>query len=109
MNELQISDGKILSFTSDLQGLKLVFQDWKEKKWALFFHEVLAVQSISIEGEELSHLAISKDDEFKRITLEYFLDEEANDFNCYNFFGVWRDSVLLKIVAKDNYKIEPID
>ena len=109
LNELQISDGKILRFTSDLQGLNVIFQDWKEQKWSLLFYEVLAIQSFSVEGEELSHLTISKDDAFKTMTLDYYSDEDPKNFNCYSFSGVWNNNVIFKIVAKDHYLIEAIN
>ncbi len=108
INEFQMSDGTILNFSLDSQELKLIFQDWKEQQWIFHFYETIAIQSMSIVGEELSHLTISKDDKFREMTLEHFVDEEDDDYSCYTFFGAWQDRALLKIIAKDSYKIELI-
>ncbi|WP_255307329.1 MULTISPECIES: hypothetical protein [unclassified Gilliamella] len=37
LNEINISDGKIISFNASLQGLKLFIQDWKEQRWLITF------------------------------------------------------------------------
>lgn len=108
LTDLQISDGKILKITSDLYGLNIILQDWQEQRWSLFFYEVISIQSFSVENEDLSHITISKKDTFKTTTLQKFSDEDPNDFYCYSFNGVWNEFALLKIIAKNKYKIEKV-
>lgn len=108
LDEIQISDGRILSISSDVKEVVITFQDWKEQVWKFYFYDVLAIQSFSVEGEELSHLTVIDRDDFKDIALEHFSDENPEDFHCYSFFGVWSDKILLRIIARRNYKIDKI-
>jgi hypothetical protein len=108
LNEMNISDGKIISFNASLQGLKLFIQDWEEQRWLIIFKEVLSFQSMSAEYEELSHLDIVVEDNFKKYTMEYFDDENPRDYLCFNFYGAWSDRALLKIIAKNNYSISKL-
>jgi hypothetical protein len=63
---------------------------------------------MSIECEELSHLVIVKEKNFKKYTLEYFADEDPTIYLCYKFYGVWSDKALLKIIATNNYNINKL-
>lgn len=108
LNELNISDGKIINFNSSVLELKIYLQDWQEQKWLITFKDVLSIQSMSVECEELSHLEILKEEDFKKYTLEYFTDENSIDYFCYNFYGVWSDKALLKIIATNNYSISKL-
>lgn len=105
LSELQISDGQILKVESSLSSLNLVFKDWKDQEWSIIFRNPLAIQSFSIEGEELSHIEILSKDVFKDATMEFFSDEKEEYFWCFSFYGVWCERPLLKIIAKDNYEI----
>ncbi|HCR4018939.1 TPA: hypothetical protein OOF36_003220 [Morganella morganii] len=105
LSELSVSDGKIIKIESTTSDLKLFFIDWNENKWIITFHEVLSMQSMSIENEELSHVQRFENDTFKSITLEYYSDEVNERFYSYNFYGVWSDKALLKIIATSDYSI----
>ena len=109
LNELNISDGKIINFNSSLLELKILLQDWQEQRWLITFKDVLSIQSMSVECEELSHVEILKEDNFKKYTLEYFADENSINYFCYNFYGVWSDRALLTIIATNNYSISKLD
>lgn len=109
LKELHISDGKIINITSCLSGVKILFKDWKEQKWLITFYEVLSIQSMSVECEELSHLEITKEDNLKKDSMEYFLDENPDDYFCYSFYGVWINKALLKIIATDSHDVTKVN
>lgn len=106
LSELPVSDGRIIKIESTSSYLKLFFIDWNENEWIITFYEVLSIQSMSIENEELSHVQQFEKDVFKSITLEHYSDEVNGRFYSYNFYGVWSDKALLKIVATSDYDIK---
>ncbi len=106
LNDLPISDGRITKIESTVSELKLFFTDWNENKWVVIFYEVLSIQSMSVENEDLSHVQQKENDIFKSMTLEYYTDEVGERFYSYNFYSVWSESALLKVIATNEYDIK---
>lgn len=104
-DSLIMSDAQIIEMRLDLFNLKFILKTWDEKEWLINFEEVLAIQSFSVEGVDLSHLVICKNDPFKISAMEYFHDEDFERFFCFNFYGVWGEKPLLKIIATNCYEI----
>ncbi|ENX35262.1 hypothetical protein F889_00929 [Acinetobacter colistiniresistens] len=105
LNDLNLSDAQIIEINSTTQNLKVILKDWREKEWLITFHEVLAIQDFSVECEELSHISVLVTDVFKSEVLDHFSDEDSQRYLSFNFYGVWSDKALLKIVAVNNYEI----
>lgn len=106
LNDLPISDGRITKIESTVSELKLFFTDWNENGWVVIFYEVLSIQSMSVENEDLSHVQQKENDIFKSMTLEYYTDEVGERFYSYNFYSVWSESALLKVIATNEYDIK---
>ncbi|MEG0292626.1 MAG: hypothetical protein RR617_07830 [Anaerovoracaceae bacterium] len=104
-DNLIMSDAQIIEMNLDLSSSKFILRTWDDKEWLIIFEEVLAIQSFSVEGVDLSHLVIGNDDPFKTSTMEYFHDENFERFLCFNFYGVWVEKPLLKIIATGSYEI----
>ena len=105
LNDLNISDAQIVEICSTTQNFKITLKDWLAKEWLITFYDTLALQDFNIVGEELSHINIECEDVLKSEVLDHFVDEDKEKYLCFNFFGVWSDKALLKVVAADDYEI----
>lgn len=105
LNDLNLYDAQIIEIKSTTQNLKIILKDWREKEWLITFNEVLAIQNLSVEGEDISHINVLDADVFKSEVLDHFSDEDNQRYLSFNFYGVWSDKDLLKVVAVNNYKI----
>lgn len=105
LGELELADASILKIESTSANVKITLRDWKGKKWLIMFNEFLALQNFNIEGEDLSHIQIKTEDLFKTFVMKAFQDESFERFLCFDFYGVWSDMALLKVVATHSYEI----
>ncbi len=53
VNEIAFSDGSIEAVSSNRSFCDVLFVDWRGVKWRLRFEDVLAIENLSIEGEDL--------------------------------------------------------
>ena len=104
LDTLPLSDGYIVSVTSNVENVTARFIDWEQNTWIIKFLNVLAVEFFNPEKEELDRISVSREDTLidkaRRITRE----PELLVF-CYSFFSAWSEEAVLRVIA-NAYTIE---
>lgn len=98
ISDLIVTDGQILELVSTSQSLLITFLDWENKRWILEFRDVIALESFSVEGEDLDSIQISSDDAFSNQAKLIAQDLSLTVF-CYSFSSAWTGKVILRVVA----------
>ncbi|KER66349.1 hypothetical protein HR51_39610 [Burkholderia cepacia] len=97
--EIFIADAQIQSFTYQDGGLAVLVRA-DGGLFKVVFHRVLGMKALSPEGQDLSHLAESKEGAYLFAICEA-AEELADGFREFSFVSAWTDEPLLTVVAVD--------
>ncbi|WP_174935049.1 hypothetical protein [Burkholderia lata] len=97
--EIFVADTQIQSFSYQ-DGRLTVFIRADGGMLEVNFHKVLGMKAVSPEGQDLSHLAESKEGAYLLAICEA-AEELADGFTEFSFVSAWTDEPLLTVVAVD--------
>ncbi|WP_175023541.1 MULTISPECIES: hypothetical protein [Burkholderia] len=98
-SELFVADAQIQSFTYQ-DGCLTVRVRADGELFKVVFDRVLGMKALSPEGQDLSHLAESKEGVYLFAICEA-AEELADGFREFGFISAWTDESLLTVIAVD--------
>lgn len=98
-SELNLADSTVLGYSVDNGVVLVVVRDWQEQVLRLRFEETIALESFSIEGEDLSHGSEDTSDPLIAKAVE-LVGESADEYCCFSFHAAWHSAVRMRVVAK---------
>lgn len=101
LSKCRLDDAEIVRIESSTNGLTIVYRDWQEQEHRLFFRSVVGFESFSAEGRALSHAAIDDHDPLLAKACALAEEDPTNGFHVYSFVSAWKDTKILRIVAKE--------
>ena len=100
LSEMALADATVVDVLFHNGDLDILIRDWREHEIRLRFRGVLAFESFSIEGAEISHGTESTDDAFIARGCELAGDDPTG-YRCFALFGARDDEARMRIVARE--------
>ncbi len=99
IEELALSDARILNVEISLDWVAVKIEDWREEILTILFVDICGIEAFTLTGIDLDYAETDNTDSFfKRACV--LAEKNMEEMNCYIFWATWDNKAVLKIVAR---------
>ncbi len=98
--KLRFDDASVKEIRISPTTVEVDYSDWQEKTHTLVFRNAISCFSLSPHGKALSHGQIETEGSYLSECCEVAEEDSNANFSVFNFFDVWSERKILRIVAE---------